>query len=84
MGIICALLNIYLLAVLGVIILSWFPLRPGGFPHRIFGYLRAVVDPVLSPLRRVLPRLGSLDFSPVILILGIGIIARLVGCTGVI
>jgi YggT family protein len=84
MGIVCALLNIYLLAVFGFIILSWFPLRPGGFPYRIFGYLRAVVDPVLNPLRRVLPRLGSLDFSPIILILGIGIVARLVGCTGVI
>ena len=84
MGIVCALLNVYLLAVFGFIILSWFPLRPGGVPYRIFGYLRAVVDPILNPLRACCPRLGSLDFSPIILILGIGIIARLVGCTGVI
>jgi YggT family protein len=41
-----------------------------------------VVDPVLAPLRRVLPRLGPLDISPIILILGIGIIERLIGCTG--
>ena len=49
---------------------------------RIYGYLRMAVDPVLAPLRRVLPRLGPLDISPIILILGIGIIERLIGCSG--
>ncbi len=80
MGILCALLIIYLYVVLGFVILSWFPLTPGGVPHRIFGYLRAAVDPVLAPLRKVLPRLGPFDFSPIILILGIGIIRGLLGC----
>ena len=78
MGIICALL-----AVFGFIILSWFPLQPGGVPFKIFGYLRMAVDPVLAPVRRVMPRLGPFDFSPIILILGIGIIGRLIGCNGV-
>jgi YggT family protein len=82
MGILCTLINLYLLAVFAFIILSWFPLSPGGVAFRIYGYLRAVVDPVLAPLRRVLPRLGPLDISPIILILGIGIIERLIGCTG--
>ncbi len=83
MGIICALLNLYLLAIFGFIILSWFPLQPDGVPFKIFGYLRMVVDPVLAPVRRVMPRLGPFDFSPIILILGIGIIGRLIGCNGV-
>jgi YggT family protein len=83
MVIICALINIYLLAIFGFIILSWFPLQPGSVPSRIFGYLRMAVDPVLAPLRKVLPRLGPFDFSPIILILGLGIVARLFGCGGV-
>jgi YggT family protein len=82
MVVLCSLINLYLLAVLGFVILSWFPLQPGGVPYRIFGYLRAVVDPVLAPLRRILPRLGPFDFSPIVLIFGIGIVARLVGCGG--
>ena len=82
MVILCSLLNIYLLVVLGFVILSWFPMQPGGVPARIFGYLRMVVDPVLAPLRRVLPRLGPFDFSPIILFLGIGIVSRLIGCRG--
>ena len=81
MGIVCVALSLYLYSVFAFIILSWFPLNPGGVPFRIFGYLRAVVDPVLSPLRRVLPRLGPLDISPIVLILGIGIIQRgILGC----
>jgi YggT family protein len=82
MGLLCTLINLYLLAVFGFIILSWFPLNPGGVAFRIFGYLRMVVDPVLSPLRRVLPRIGPLDISPIILILGISVVERLLGCGG--
>ena len=82
MGILCTLINLYLLAVFAFIILSWFPLSPGGVAFRIYSYLRMIVDPVLAPLRRVLPRLGPLDISPIILILGIGIIERLIGCSG--
>ena len=40
------------------------------------------VDPVLAPLRRVLPRIGPLDISPIILILGISILERAIGCRG--
>ncbi len=82
MGILCTLLNLYLLAVFAFIILSWFPLNPSGPVYRIFTFLRAIVDPVLGPLRRVLPRLGPLDISPIILILGIGILEGLLGCGG--
>jgi YggT family protein len=82
MGILCTLINLYLLAILAFIILSWFPLNPSGVGYRIFSVLRAIVDPVLAPLRRVLPRLGPLDISPIILILGIGIIEGVLGCGG--
>ena len=82
MGVLCSLINLYLLAIFGFIILSWFPLNPGGIPFRIYGYLRMVVDPVLAPLRRVLPRLGPLDISPIILILGISILLRVMNCGG--
>ena len=41
MGILCTLLNLYLLAVFAFIILSWFPLNPSGPVYRIYSFLRA-------------------------------------------
>ena len=82
MGILCTLINLYLLVIFGFIILSWFPLAPGGIAFRIYGYLRMAVDPCWRRCGGVLPRLGPLDISPIILILGIGVIERLIGCSG--
>ena len=82
MGIVCTLINLYVLAIFGFIILSWFPLSPGGVAFRIYGYLRTVVEPVLAPLRRIIPRIGPLDISPIVLILGIAILERVIGCGG--
>lgn len=76
--IICTALLLYLIAVFGRIILSWFPLDPNGFGATIAGFLYMVTDPILGPLRRNIPpvRLGAvaLDLSPIIVIFGIGIL----------
>ncbi|MDY0272730.1 MAG: YggT family protein [Advenella sp.] len=45
-------------------ILSWIsPLSP------IMPLLRALLDPMLNPIRRYLPSIGAVDFSPLVLIL---------------
>lgn len=76
--IICTALLLYLIAVFGRIILSWFPLDPNGFGATLAGFLYMVTDPILGPLRRNIPpvRLGAvaLDLSPIIVIFGIGIL----------
>ena len=75
MGILCGLLQLYVLIIIGRVIFSYFPLQPGGAMAAIDNFLRLVTDPVLEPLRRALPpaRFGgaALDFSPLILIVGI-------------
>ena len=52
------------------IILSW--VRPSPY-HPTWGpiirFINGVVDPILSPIRRVMPPLGGLDFSPMIVLL---------------
>ena len=35
--------------------------------------LNAILDPILRPIRRLLPNTGALDFSPIVLLLGIQI-----------
>jgi YggT family protein len=82
MTIVCSLLQIYLLVVLVRIVMSWFPLRPGGAAQQIAGVLVAITEPVLGPLRRVIPSVPMggmrLDLSPLILILGINILQGIV------
>ncbi|MDC0359620.1 YggT family protein [Acidimicrobiales bacterium] len=76
--IVCTALLLYLIAVFGRIILSWFPLDPNGFGATIAGFLYMVTDPVLGPLRRYIPplRIGAvaLDLSSIIVIFGISIL----------
>lgn len=67
MAIIRLLLSAYIIAIVLVIIGSWFPLEPGGAAARAYVALRRITDPVLEPLRRVIPPVGGmLDLSPMI------------------
>jgi YggT family protein len=45
----------------------------------IWHALSAILDPFLKPIRRFMPDTGMLDFSPIILILGLQIIQMLLG-----
>lgn len=53
-----------LLVVLGGrAILSWFPLRQGTFMASLYGLLVDLTEPILRPVRRVIPPAGMLDTS---------------------
>jgi len=53
-----------LLVVLGGrAILSWFPLRQGTFMASLYGMLVDLTEPILRPVRRVIPPAGMLDTS---------------------
>lgn len=73
--IICRLLFAYLLVLFVRIVLSWFPLEPGGTMATVHNFLYAVTEPVLAPVRRVLPPVGmggmGFDLAPIVVILGI-------------
>lgn len=47
-------------------LLSWFPLSPYN-PLNVV--LLQITEPLLSPLRRIIPRIGSLDITPMVAIL---------------
>ena len=84
MIIVCNLLQIYLLIVLVRIVMSWFPLQRGGVAEQITGVLGGLTEPVLGPLRSVLPSVPMggmrLDLSPLVLILGISVLQGILGC----
>jgi YggT family protein len=56
------LLQILWLALLVRVILSWFPIDPSNPLVRI---LWEVTEPILAPFRRVIPRIGMFDLSPI-------------------
>jgi YggT family protein len=74
-SLLCAVAWLYLVAIFGRIILSWFPIEPGSAIASVFGFLFTITEPLLGPLRRVLPPVGvggmGLDLSPIIVILAI-------------
>ncbi len=45
--------------------------------HPVREALDRIVDPFLAPIRRVLPMAGALDFSPLVLILAVQLLARI-------
>jgi len=55
-------------------ILSWFSPRP---TNMLAVIIYRVTEPVLAPLRRVIPRVGMLDFSPLVAIILLQLIRRL-------
>ena len=85
--ILCLLLQLYALAIFGRVLLSWFPLNPHGAMATMAGFLYTVTDPVMKPVRRMLPsaRFGglALDFSPVIVIFGIFFLQRMLRAFGI-
>jgi YggT family protein len=68
--ILCQLAQLYLLILLARVVLSWFPISPGSGLSTVFNVLYRLTEPVLGPLRRVLPPVGiggmGLDLSPII------------------
>lgn len=84
MAIFCLLINAYLIALFARIILSWFPIAPGGLLAQIFSVLYTVTEPVLGPIRRAIPPIGmggmGLDLSPIIVIIGTRVLAGILGC----
>ena len=58
----------WLLSILIIMraVLSWFWPRP---TNTLMIYLYKVTEPFLRPLRRIIPRTGMVDFSPLLAIL---------------
>ncbi len=57
-------------------ILSWIPTTDYG--HPIIRVVMRTTDPVLEPVRRILPPLGGLDLSPIVAILLLQLVGQLV------
>ena len=62
------IIDLYSLIVFVAVVMSWMQL-PSSNP--LAQFVHAVTEPVLGPLRRALPSMGGLDFSPMVLLIGL-------------
>jgi YggT family protein len=80
-GFINLVFTLIYLAILGRIILSFvIPLMQGRVHPmvvNIYDALTQMTEPILAPIRRVLPTFGMLDFSPLVAIILLQIIQAL-------
>jgi len=67
-GILC---NVLTMLILLRVVISWYLPRPTNILVRI---LHRLTEPILAPLRRIIPRVGPLDFSPLVAIILIQVI----------
>jgi YggT family protein len=84
MSLICTLGQLYFIALIGRILLSWFPISPDSPFATIFSFLYTITEPVLGPVRRMLPPIGmggmGLDLSPIIVFIGLQLVLASIGC----
>lgn len=82
--VVCLAINLFMLILFIRIIMSWFPATPGTTYGQIFEVFDRITEPVLSPVRAILPpvRMGGagLDLSPIVVFLGLILIQRAIGC----
>ncbi|MEE3201861.1 MAG: YggT family protein [Acidobacteriota bacterium] len=65
------LLDIYSLIVFGSVIISWIQLPPD---NPIVNFLHSMTEPLLAPIRQIMPDMGGFDFSPLVLLFGIRLV----------
>ena len=62
------------LAIIARVIVSWFSPSP---TNRLVIILYQVTEPFLAPLRRIIPRVGMFDFTPLVAIIILRLIVSL-------
>ncbi|BBH21201.1 membrane protein [Paenibacillus baekrokdamisoli] len=72
--IISTLTTIYTYLILGYVLLSWLPSVRESFVGELLG---KIVEPYLSPFRRIIPPIGGmLDISPIVALIALRYVAR--------
>ncbi|WP_280567609.1 YggT family protein [Chromohalobacter sp. 296-RDG] len=74
-GVLSAILDIYFFALIIMIILSWVAPQ-ASHPGAIL--VHQVVEPIMAPVRKVIPPLGMIDLSPIVVFIAINLVDSLV------
>ena len=74
------ILQIFAYLVIARALTTWFP---NARHHPIVQLLYQITDPVMIPLSRLIPRIGMIDLSPMILVFGLLFISNALGARSI-
>ncbi|MDD9958731.1 MAG: YggT family protein [Gammaproteobacteria bacterium] len=78
-GVIHFIIMIYYYAIIASIIMSFVMMFSGNMnPHPFLRLIWQLTEPVMAPVRKVIPPMGGLDFSPIFIFIGIGLIRNII------
>ncbi len=75
---VCNLLTLYMVVLAARAVISWFPMNPGSALAPIARILVDITEPVLAPLRRLIPQAGVIDLSFLVAFFGLSIIRNII------
>ena len=64
--------------ILARVLMSWIKVGPGSPFVPLLRLIYAITEPILGPIRRVLPKTGMFDFSPIVALLLLDLIRRMI------
>jgi YggT family protein len=70
----CAFITVFIVILIVRAVLSWFPLEQGGFLAQVNRLVIDVTDWAVAPLRRIIPPVGVIDISFLVLVFGLFIL----------
>jgi YggT family protein len=76
-GILVLLLNVYSFILLARVLMTWLPNLD--YSNPIVRFLYQATEPVLKPIREVLPPMQGIDLSPLVVFVAITIITSILG-----
>ena len=71
MRLLATLVDVYSLVVLAAVVMSWAQVDVRHPAHPAARTVYNLTEPVLAPIRRLLPAVGGLDFSPMVALLAL-------------
>jgi YggT family protein len=75
-GLLSAAITVYMVIIFVRVLFSWLPAE-----HRandFYRFLRAITEPILGPLSRIIPPVGGLDLSPIVALLLLQVLKTLI------
>jgi YggT family protein len=81
-ALLCSVVQIFIYMIIVRVVLSWFPATSGGVVAQVSYFVGRFTEPVLDAVRRILPRTGALDLSPLVVLLFLNMVVQrmILGC----
>ena len=75
--IITKLIDLYTIVIVVYVLMSWIP-QMNGWVADLYSILEKICGPYLNVFRKLIPPVGSIDFSPIVAVIALQVIIMLI------